>query len=155
MESIPYNQMLGIKMEKEILTYPITREQMNNELLHVVEYFTEKGVKNCSVLFGSAWGNDYYPGNEWPNEEVKLCQLVKKVKEVEATGIGAIGKDDLFVKLEGLEFLFCNDSDVHIHFSAHNEDIEHYYARWRELGYNPAEWRKNQENGPGERVRFN
>ena len=142
-------------MEREILTYPISTEQMNEELSFMVEYFSNKVIDKCSVLFGFAWGNNYYPGNEWFDEEIELRNLIQKVNDVEASGIGAIGRDDLFIKISGLEFRFCNDSDVHIYFSKHNDDIEFYYARWKQLGYQPAEWLKNQEKGPGERVRFN
>ena len=142
-------------MEREILTYPISTEQMNDELSFMVEYFSNKGIDKCSVLFGFAWGNDYYPTNEWFDEEIELKKLVKKVRDVEASGIGTIGRDDLFVNVSGLEFRFCNDSDVHIYFTNHSEDIEFFYSRWKKLGYQPAEWLKNQEKGPGERVRFN
>ena len=128
---------------------------MNDELSFMVEYLSNKGIDKCSVLFGFAWGNDYYPGKEWFDEEIELKNLVKKVKDVEASGIGKIGRDDLFVKVSGLEFRFCNDSDVHIYFTESNNDIEYFYSRWKELGYKPAEWLKNQEKGPGERIRFN
>lgn len=142
-------------MEREILTYPISTEQMNDELSFMVEYYSNRGIDKCNVLFGSAWGNDYYPGNEWFDEEIELENLIQKVEDVEVSGIGAIGRDDLFIKISGLEFRFCNDSDVHIYFSKHNDDIEFYYSRWKQLGYQPAEWLKNQGKGPGERVRFN
>lgn len=142
-------------MEREILTYPISTEQMNDELEFITEYFSNKGIETCSVLFGFAWGNEYYPGNEWFDEEIALNNLIPKIKEVEASGIGTIGRDDLFVKLSGLEFRFCNDSDIHIYFSSHNEDIEFFYSRWKQLGYQPAEWLKNNGKEPGERVRFN
>lgn len=142
-------------MEREILTYPMSAEQLNDELSFMVEYFSNKGIETCSVLFGFAWGNDYHPGNEWFDEEMALKVLIQRVKEVEGSGIGSIGRDDLFVKLSGLEFRFCNDSDVHIYFTSHSEDIEFFYSRWKQLGYQPAEWLKNQEKGPGERVRFN
>ncbi len=142
-------------MKSEILTFELNKEQLNEELMFMVEYFTKKGIESCTVLFGFAWGIEYYPGNEWQNEEIKLNQLISKVREVEATGIGTLGRDDLFVKVSEVEFRFCNDTDVHISFSKTNEDIEFYYSRWKQLGYQPAEWLKNQKNGPGKRVRFN
>ena len=142
-------------MEREILTYAITQEQMNDELSFVSKYFYEKGVNKCEVLFGFAWGNDYYPGNEWQEEEIGFLNLVSKVREVEASGIGKLGKDDLFIKVSGLEFRFCNDSDIHIYFNEPNDDVEFFYSRWKEMGYQPAEWLKNQEKGPGERGRVN
>ena len=141
-------------MEREILTYPITADELNDELAFVAQYFSKKGVENCSVLFGFAWGNEYYSTNEWFDEQIALSNLVEKVREVEASGIGKIGRDDLFVNIAGLEFRFCNDSDVHIYFTEHSDEIEYFYSRWKALGYQPAEWLKNEEKGPGERVRF-
>ena len=142
-------------MEREILTYPIAKEQVQNELSFFVKYFSKKGLLSCKILFGSSWGNEYYPSNEWSYQEIEVSQLVQKVKEVETSGIGALSKDDLFIKINSLEFLFCNDSDVHIYFTEANDEIEFFYARWKQLNYRPAEWIKNQNNGPGKRVRFN
>jgi hypothetical protein len=143
-------------MERKILTYPMERRQLQEELDFMVQYLTGKGVKTCEVLFGYAWGVDYYPGNEWLEEEIQLNKLAEKIREVEASGIGALGEDDLFIKMLGLEFQFCHESDVHIYFNEpNNNDIEFYYSRWKKLGYQPAEWIKNQTNAPGERVRFN
>lgn len=143
-------------MEREILTHPLERKQLQEELVFMVQYFLVKEVSTCKVLFGFAWGNEYYTGNEWFEEEIQLDKLAEKVQEVEASGIGVLGKDDLFVKVSGLEFHFCNDSDIHIYFSEqNNSDIEFYYDRWKRLGYQPAEWIKNQKNVTGKRVRSN
>lgn len=142
-------------MEREILTYPIEKDQVHDELVFFVEYFSGKGFEDCEILFGFAWGIEYYPGKDWPYEKIKLSNLIEKVDEVEASGIGSLGYDDLFIKIADLEFRFCNDTDIHIYFEKSNEDIEFYYTRWKQLGYQPAEWIKNQKNGPGERVRFN
>ena len=48
-------------MLREIVTSPIERKQLHEELDFMVQYFLEKGVTTCTVLFGFAWGNDYYP----------------------------------------------------------------------------------------------
>ncbi len=140
-------------MARQILTSELDRNRINAELSEVIRYFSEKGIESCRVLFGFAWGNDYYPGPEWSEEEIKLLELHRKVSEVEAQGIGSLGRDDLFVKLGGLEFQFCHEGDVHIHFTEPNEDVEKFFSRWKELGYTPSEWVATQERGPGERVR--
>lgn len=142
-------------MLREIVTYPLERKQLQEELDFMVQYFLEKGVPTCTVLFGFAWGNDYYPGNEWFDEEIPLEKVFEKVRKIEESGMGALGKDDLFVKVSGLEFQFCNDSNIHIRFTESNKDSESFYLRWKERGYQPAEWIKNKENDPAERVRFN
>ena len=141
-------------MTRQVLTSTLDRSRLETELAEVVRYFGEKGVESCRVLFGFAWGNEYYPGQEWNEEEIKLTQLRRKVGEVEATGIGSLGKDDLFVKLAGLEFQFCHECDVHSHFAEpSNDDVEAFFHRWQMLGFEPAEWVATQDHGPGERVR--
>ncbi len=142
-------------MKREVLTTILERSQIDEELSFMVKYFSKKGIRTCKILFGFSWGLEYYPGKEWNDEEIQLANLSSKVQEVEKSGIGKLGRDDLFVKFPELEFRFCNDSDVHITFSETNDDIEYYYVRWKQLGYQPSEWLKNQKHGPGERVRFN
>jgi len=82
-----------------------------------------------------------------------LAELVAKVKALAAAGLGTLGSNDLFLKVAGLEFLFCNDSDVHISFAQHQPDIEHFFQRWKQLGFEPAEWLHREQHGPGEKVR--
>jgi hypothetical protein len=140
-------------MEREILTYPLSTEQLWDEFSFMIEYFTDKGFTECEILFGAAWGIYYYPSNEWNNESISLNSLATKVKSVEQQGLGKFGQDDLFVYFPHLNFRFCNDCDLHIYFTQHSPDIEFFYSRWGNLGYKPAEWLKNQTNGPGEKVR--
>jgi hypothetical protein len=142
-------------MQREILTYPMTVELLHNELSFVVGYFAERGHVTCNVVFGYAWGLEYYPDNEWDGEDIVLSDLESKINEVEVRGIGHFGKDDLFIEFPGLRFLFCNDSDIHIYFTESNPHVEFFYSRWRQLGYKPAESKKNNDHGPGKRVRSN
>ena len=139
----------------EIVTYPIDNIEVRNELSYVIEYFTQKGISSCNVLFGYAWGIEYYPTKHWEYEEIQLSNLISKIESVQNSGLGSIGKDDVFIKISGLEFRFCNDSDIHISYSQLNSDVEHFYSRWKEAGYQPSEWLKKQEKGPGECLRKN
>ena len=140
-------------MQREVLTDRLSNQQLRNELRFLVEFYTAKGIISCGVLFGSAWGNRYYPTKDWVEEDVPLGNLLAKVEEVEALGIGRLGADDLFLKLLGLEFLFCNDSDIHLMFSEDHLDIEYFFQRWKRLGFKPAEWLKAERHGPGQKVR--
>ena len=141
-------------MARQVLTSTLDRGRLETELAEVVRYFGEKGIESCRVLFGFAWGNEYYPGRDWNEEEIELVQLHRKAGEVEERGIGSLGKDDLFVKLAGLEFRFCHECDVHIYFAEpSNTNVEAFFARWQKLGYEPSEWIATQERGPGKKVR--
>ncbi|MGZ5011395.1 MAG: hypothetical protein ACXV74_10590 [Methylobacter sp.] len=143
-------------MTRQIITSVLDGKRLKDELEFMIQYFHEKGVDYCSVLFGFAWGNEYYRENDWSEEKIALAHLAEKVREVDAKGLGALGRDDLFVKVAGLEFQFCHESDLHIHFiEVRNDDVEFFYARWQDLGYEPSEWVKNKGNGSGERVRPN
>jgi hypothetical protein len=140
-------------MKREVLTYPLSEQQMREELAHVVEFYLAKSATTCRVLFGYAWGNDYYLTKEWLEEEVALNNLIAKVAKVEATGVGRIGSDDLFLQVDDLEFLFCHDSDIHISFIEHHPEMEHFYQRWKMLGFKPAEWLKDEPHGSSKKVR--
>lgn len=140
-------------MKREILTYPLSKDQFWEEFRHFVAYFRDSGVSECSVLFGFAWGIEYYPGNEWVPETLLLEDLEAKIQELERRGLGEFGHNDVFVELADVEFRFCNDTDVHIGFEGHKPMIEDFYTRWEALGYCPAEWLKNREHGPGQLVR--
>jgi hypothetical protein len=143
-------------MTREILTYPISKEQMKEELRYCAQHFRALGYDNCEVLFGSSWGNNYYATSEWSFVEFQVLRLVEEVARVEALGFGRLGSDDLFIRLPSreLEFRFCNDSDIHISFDEPNEITEVFYQRWKSRGFKPAEWVKPEKGPPTERVRF-
>ena len=140
-------------MQREVLTHPLSGQQLRDELRYFVQFYSAKGIVSCSVLFGHAWGINYYPTKDWLEEDVHLSNLLAKVEQVEASGLGRLGTDDLFLKLQGLEFLFCNDSDIHLIFSASHPDVEYFFQRWKQLGFKPAEWLKTERHGPGQKVR--
>ena len=140
-------------MKREIVTRILERPQILEELAFLAEYFESKGEDSCELLFGFAWGNEYYPANEWPYEAVKLKQLSEKVADVEQSGIGRLSSDDLFVKVRNLEFKFCHESDIHISYAEITPDAEYFFERWHGQGFEPGEWLKSDIKGPGERLR--
>ena len=144
-------------MKREILTHPIGPFQVKEELEFLVEYFREIGYDECEAYFGFAWGNEYYSNGEWTPIRIPLDRLASQVRRVETGGLGMLGSDDLFVSFPalGLEFRFCNDSDLHMAFEHPNETTEFFYQRWKALGFSPAEWEKTSDGKTGERLRIN
>jgi hypothetical protein len=69
-------------MQREVLTYPLSEVQLREELRHFVEFYFAKGIASCDVLFGFAWGNEYYPTKDWIEEQVPLSDLIAKVNQV-------------------------------------------------------------------------
>ena len=76
---------------------------------------------------------------------------------MEGKGLGMLGSDDLFLSFPalGLEFRFCNDSDLHIAFEDPSETTEFFYQRWKIRGFSPAEWERTLDGKTGERLRIN
>ena len=140
-------------MKREVVTRVLEEDQVRGELRYLIDHFTENGEESCEVLFGWPWGNDYYPGNEWSDETVELASLGSKISEVERRNIGRLTRADLFIKVGGIEFQFCHESDIHILFETTGPEIEHFYDRWLAKGFNPKEWIKDDPKGPGTRVR--
>ncbi len=144
-------------MRREILTYPLERIQMKEELLFFADYMRGCGYADCDVLFGYAWGIEYYETDRWDYERIPLDSLVDKVMQVEVSGLGKLGHDDVWVKIPGLEmeFRFCNDCDIHINYEFAGEMTEFFYQRWKSRGFSPAEWLKAPDGTSSERLRFN
>jgi len=144
-------------MNREILTYPIERNQIREEFYFFVEYFSKKGFQFCYVLVGSSWGNKYHITTNWDYEKVSFSELLNKVNYLEDKEYGKLGSDDLFIKFDSLpiEFLFCNDSDIHIKFVETTEIVESFYERWKTFGYSPAEWQHDESGKPINRTRMN
>ena len=134
-------------MRREIVTQPISTEQIHQELVFLVEYFKLLGHTQCEVVFGSAWGIDYYPGNDWHVVQMPLEELIPEVRRVEAAGEwGGLGSNDLYITRPplDLDFRFCSDSDIHLSFDQPSEITESFYQRWKERGYSPAEYVKSE-----------
>lgn len=131
----------------------MTKEQLWEELRNFVAFFTSRDVEECLVLFGFAWGIEYYPDKDWEAETILLKELESRILQLEKRGLGEFGYNDVFVELDEIEFRFCNDTDIHIGFDSHQPFIEDFYSRWETLNYYPAEWIKNQKHGSGELVR--
>ena len=57
------------------------------------------GISECSVLFGFAWGIEYYPGKDWIPETIPLEELEARILELERRGLGEFGYNDIFIEL--------------------------------------------------------
>ncbi|WP_237468181.1 hypothetical protein [Vibrio stylophorae] len=108
------------------------------ELQFVVEHYLSQGVTACEIMFGYAWGMDYYADDDWDFESIELAKVIGKLQDVEAMGFGHFGFHDLFLKFNDTEFRFCNDSDIHLTYVKW-EDIDCFHSRWESLGYQPRE----------------
>jgi len=135
-----------------IITSELDPAALRAELSYVAEYFAARAQVSCKVLFGFAWGNEYYVG-DWIAEEIRLDSVAAKTRQVEDSGLGCIGRDDLYVTVSGLEFQFCHESDLHLRFDEPNDAVEHFFSRWGGLGFRPTEWLCDGKEVPETQVR--
>ena len=82
-----------------------------------------------------------------------LSELVERVKRAGTYGFGEFGCNDLVLEILEHDFLFCNDTDIHIRFEESTPTIEHFFGRWKELGYKPAEWLKDSNGKSVKQIR--
>jgi hypothetical protein len=135
-----------------IITSQLDAAALRAELSYVASYFSARAHVTCKILFGFAWGNEYYDG-DWIDEEIALDSVAAKTREVEASGFGRLGRDDLYVSVSGLEFQFCHESDLHLRFDESDDAVEHFFGRWGGLGFAPTEWLCDSKEVPKTKVR--
>lgn len=140
-------------VKREILTYPMTVAQLYSELEYWVEYFSDRGETECSAEFMFTWTDEPIPEEAWPTSMVPLDELVERVRKAGTFGFGEFGYNDLQLEIQAHKFLFCNDTDIHITFDQSTPTIEHFFARWRDLGFQPADWRKMADGKTVDKVR--
>jgi len=139
-------------MKRQHLTRELSVSDLRSELGYIAEYLSSNGHNTGLVLFGFAWGNDYYETSSWEEETIPLTELSAKVKTVESQDIGSLGSDDLFLKVGGIEVHFCHHSDIHLSFESPDTVTEHFFDRWKSQGFEPVEWLTN-ETGKHKKVR--
>ena len=127
-------------MLQELLTFPMDHERLREEFEFVIGYMISQRHTTCRILFGYAWGNDYYPGDRWDFESVSTADVVALVSEVESRGKEKLGSNDLFVEFPEWTFRFCNDSDIHMQFRELSPTVDFFRDRWERIGFRPAIW---------------
>lgn len=143
--------------ERQILTYPLNERQIKEELQFFCDYLQENNYLSCEVLFGFAWGTEFYGNQDWDYISIPTKNLIEQVSQLKQKGMGSLGRDDLCVRVAELpyEFQFCHESDIHISFNRSGAFIEFFYERWKILGYSPAEWENSEGGKSSIRLRVN
>jgi len=129
-------------MPREILTYPISKAAMWQELEFLVDTLVQLDQLELKASFGFAWAEEFHAG--WNEITVSGPELLSEVRRMEASEKGELGFNDLFIRLPQLavEFHYCNDSDIHLTFDQPSDFTESFYSRWKARGFTPAEWLK-------------
>ena len=111
----------------------MSREQMLAEVSELCAKLVLAGVERVSVSFG--WDSNLPIDEMWKDTEVSVVELAKYLAEAEGAGTIEIGKADVFLKSEELEFTLCHESDLHI--GGEHPLVVETQRRWLNLGYEP------------------
>lgn len=117
-------------------TLYLSPQQVREELQALLDAARAIGIERCTVVFGFAWGNDYYPGNRWTPVELSLGDLRREVTHAESLGWGPLTDNDLTLEFPPHvdQFLFCHENDIHVHTTRKGPLFEAMNERWIKLG---------------------
>lgn len=127
-----------------VLTGELTRDQMLDELRHTSSEFQRIGVPICYIEFGFAWNL----ADDEKARAVAPAHVEALIRDQERLGAGLLGEDDVRLRTDGIEVLFCHDSDVHVFHDVERLSLVAGWAeRWISLGGSPSFWRRDPNTG--------
>lgn len=117
----------------EYRTPPLSRELMLAELTEICAKLVASGVERAAVSFG--WDSNLDIDDMWVDVEVSLTALLEYLANAESAGTIEVGKADIFIKTEDIEFTLCHESDLHV--TGTSPLVAETRSRWSNLGYEP------------------
>ena len=131
-----------------VLTGELTREQMLEELRYTASEFQRVGVLMCNVEFGFAW----QLADHEKVTSVAPADVEALIQDLERVNAGVLGEDDVRLRVDGIEVLFCHDSDVHVfHDDERLSLVLGWTNRWVALG-GSSFWRRDPKTGAMRRI---
>ena len=118
-------------MNKEIVTDPLTANDLWSDLKHNVSYLLQQDIKQVHCLFGYSWGNYIYK-DCWHDLPIDLENLEALIKRYEALKYGRLGDDNMYINVPELDTRICysHEADIHLSFSNTNLLVENILHRW-------------------------
>lgn len=124
-------------MPYSLVGRPSSKDAMRADFDEFVTQLEFDPEHRITVVFGFAWGNSIYEG-DWLDLELSGSELRERVAAAEASKLGKIGDDDLFIRLPslGIERLYCHEADIHINGGR----VDHPYVddqrqKWIDRGW--------------------
>ena len=114
-------------------THPLSRELMLAELNEICANLVAIGVESATVSFG--WDSNLDIDDMWKDVDVLLTALPEYLANAEREGTIEVGKADIFIKTEDIEFTLCHESDLHV--TGTSPLVAETLGRWSNLGDEP------------------
>jgi hypothetical protein len=130
------------KTEKEYLFSVWTKELDRTLLLedvdHLIMLCRQHGIDKFTVLFGWAWGYDFY---NWIPQQMDCARLPTEITQAEQVQWGPFGQNDVLVTIPEyqLEVEYSHHSSIHLHYDSENDFVSAIRSRWKE-----KEWEANK-----------
>ena len=123
----------------EIVTGLLSREQLQEELAEIVEFFRNHAAR-ASYMYG--WGCNIDIDRQWQVYPIAIEAMAETVEESLRSGIFTWGGADLFFYdgEERFSFLFCHEGDVHF-VSEEESLVAQVRLAWEARGYKVYEAR--------------
>lgn len=116
---------------------PPNAEAVRRDFDEFLAHIESTPSKTVAVVFGFAWGNEIYE-RDWLELNLTGRELRVRVAEAEASGLGKIGSDDLYIKLPdlGIERQYCHEADIHVTAAEPSHPyVQAERQRWIDLGW--------------------
>lgn len=97
-------------------------EEFREQLGSFVDFLVKEDIPRISVVFGFAWGNELGDG-QWKPEVIESVRLLDRIREIEDSGIGKFGDDEIIIEVPGdsLSVTFCHERDIHLKYTESTE----------------------------------
>ncbi len=116
---------------------PPSAKDVRRDFDEFVSQLESTPSETVAVVFGFAWGNEIYE-QDWLELDLTGSELRARVAEAEASGLGRIGSDDLYIRFPalGVQRQYCHEADIHVTAA----DTRHPYVeaerqRWLDRGW--------------------
>lgn len=110
--------MTKLELQSRIFELEEFREQLGS----FVDFLVKEDIPRISVVFGFAWGNELGDG-QWSPEIIESVRLLDRIREVEDSGVGKFGDDEIIIEVPGdsVNVTFCHERDIHLKYTESTE----------------------------------
>ena len=123
-------------MIREIVTDPLSAEDLWTDLHLNMALLQEIGIDEVLLLYGFAWGNAIYPG-KWVDRVTATAQVESQVVKAEQNKYGRLGDDNLYITIptSDIRLQYSYECDIHLSYASPDDLVKRIHKRWTANGW--------------------
>ena len=123
-------------MKIEIITDPLTKNDVLHDLNANIALMKRLGVKEVLLFFGFSWGKLIYE-DKWKDIPISPEDINDLMYRVEKQGFGELANDNLYISISqfNLRLQYSHEADIHLSFQTPNTFVKRILTRWTEKGW--------------------